>query len=179
MQEVKLKTHCIIDRIQTLLRNFDLVCAGLKIADRFMVDLAYSIVQHRFLVKVLGIDPLQRDPLGGNVAGSVQVMAALDLELESAPHITSRVDLNADVRVGVRAHPVCPVILVGPAVENQQLDQESPSRTRRGHGRRLGCWRSGNLLDDWRGRRRGRRRSGRWDYCFDNAFWYGNYSVER
>src|SRR5258708_21821927 len=103
--EVKLETHHILNRIQTLLRSLGLVCTGLKTADRFMVDFALSIVEHRFLVKVLGIDPLQWDPLG-EVAGGVEVMAALDLELESIPHITSRVDQNADLRVSVRAHKV-------------------------------------------------------------------------
>src|SRR5258708_38630060 len=154
MHEVKLETHHILNRIQTLLRSLGLVCTGLKTADRFMVDFALSIVEHRFLVKVLGIDPLQWDPLG-EVAGGVEVMAALDLELESVPHITSRVDQNADLRVSVRAHKVRPVILEGPAVVDQQLDQESPSRTRHGHGWWLGGWRrSGSLLDDWRDVRR-------------------------
>ncbi len=113
MQEVELETHHIINRIQTLLRSLDLVCTGLKTADRFIVDFALSIIEHRFLVKVLGIDPLQRDPLHGEVTGGVEVMATLDLELESVLHITSCVDQNADFRVGVRAHKVRPVILEG------------------------------------------------------------------
>lgn len=52
-------------------------------------------------------------------------MATLDLKFEAMPHITSRVNHNAAIRVGARAYPVRPMIFEGMATEDQQLDQES------------------------------------------------------
>jgi hypothetical protein len=162
MQQVKSEiiTYHLIDRIQTLARNFDFVRTGFETADRFMNDYALSIVEHRLFIKVLGIDPLQWDSLTGMVASGLEVMAALDLELESIPHIASRVNYNAGVRVGVRAHKVRPVVLEGTAAVDQQLDEESPNRTRLGYDRRVGDWRarerSLRLVDGWRGWRRRR-----------------------
>jgi hypothetical protein len=164
MRQVKSETvtYHNIGRIQALARNFDFGRTDLETAHRLINDYAHSIVEHSLLVKVLGIDPLQWDPLAGMIAGGLEVVAALDLEFESVHHIASRVNHNADVTVGVRSYKVRPVILEEPAGVDQQFDEERPNRTRLGHDRRVGGWRTSGrslrLVDGWRGRRRRRSR---------------------
>lgn len=136
--------YLIIDYIQSLPRGLDLMHTVLKTADGHAVDFALPTIEHRLLIKVLSIDPLQRDPLCRTVAGGVEVMAALDFKIKTILHITGCVNQNADVRVCVRANPVRPVVLEGRAVVDQQLYHESTSRTRRGY-----CWWAGGWEEEW------------------------------
>ena len=93
-EEAKSETYLVIDRIQRLLRSLDLVCTDLKPADERIIGFEVSIVEHGFLAEVLGIDPLQRDPHCGRVSGDLEVMAALDLELEAVLDIAGRVNVT-------------------------------------------------------------------------------------
>jgi hypothetical protein len=81
---------------------------------------------------------LERDSFRGGRFICAEVAAALNLELEAISHIASSVDLDSEILIGVRTHPVRPVVFEGMAIVDQQFNEEGPRRAMFRHGRRFG-----------------------------------------
>lgn len=130
-------TYSITSCIQALPRGLNLVRTGLELTYRHIVNLVFSVVRHRFFIKVLAINPLQRYPLRGRKFVCAEVAAALNLELETISHIASRVDLDSKILISMRTHPVRPVVFEGMAIVDQQFDKEGSRRALFRHRRRF------------------------------------------
>lgn len=128
-------TYSITSCIQALPRGLNLVRTGLELTYRHIVNLVFSVVRHRFFIKVLAINPLQRYPLRGRKFVCAEVAAALNLELETISHIASRVDLDSKILISMRTHPVRPVVFM--AIVDQQFDEEGSRRALFRHRRRF------------------------------------------
>lgn len=97
---------------------------GFKGAHRRIINLVHTVVEHGALVEVFAVYPLQRNRFGWPVSCGAEVMATLNLELETCPNVTSGMDQNANLWIAVRTNPICPVILEGGAVVNKELNEE-------------------------------------------------------
>jgi hypothetical protein len=102
-ETVKLKTYdgVISDSSQSRPRSPDLERTSLKDTNRRVVELRQAIIEHRLLVKVLAINPLQRDPTCGTIDIDREIMAALDFQPETIHHVPGGMKDNADVMLGV------------------------------------------------------------------------------
>lgn len=71
---------------------------SLKSAYRDIIYFILSIIKYYLFIKVLAIHPLQRDSFHGRILCSMEVMAVLNFEFKSIPHISSSMNHDSEVR---------------------------------------------------------------------------------
>ena len=91
-----------------------------------IVDLVLTIVEHRSLVKVFCVNPLQWDPCRRHVLGRPEGFAPLDFKLKAISHITGCMYLYPNIRVVLRAHSVRPMMFEGCPACDVQFKQKRP-----------------------------------------------------
>lgn len=84
-----------------------------ELAYRDIIYFVLSIIEYCLFIKVLAIHPLQWDSFCGRILRSAEVMAVLNFEFESVPHVSSSVNHDSEVRTHARTHPICLVVFMG------------------------------------------------------------------
>ena len=103
-------------------------CAGFKPAHWLIISYVDVVVEHRHLVKVHPVNPLERNAVGG-VTRLLEVEAPADFETEPPEDVARGMQVDTAIRRRMAADEECLKVLVWMAVVGDELDQEGSMGT--------------------------------------------------